>query len=50
MKNLNDDAELDRLSAHIIEDIIYLPNAVASKTIIKKLTVISSVIIPGYED
>lgn len=39
MKNLNDFSEMEKSVAHIIVEIIqYLPNAVVSKTIIKKTT------------
>ncbi|MDB5232681.1 MAG: cupin [Chitinophagaceae bacterium] len=39
MKKDNDVSELEKLNAHIIVEIIeYMPNAVVSKTIIKKTT------------
>ena len=39
MKNHNDSAELEKSKTHIIVEIIeYMPNAVVSKTIIKKMT------------
>jgi quercetin dioxygenase-like cupin family protein len=39
MKNENESAELEKSKAHIIVEIIeYIPNAVVSKTIIKKST------------
>jgi len=39
MKNYNDSNELEKAKAHIIVEIIeYMPNAVVSKTIIKKST------------
>jgi quercetin dioxygenase-like cupin family protein len=39
MKRYNDPNELEKLKAHIVVEIIeYMPNAVVSKTIIKKTT------------
>lgn len=39
MRNRNDSFELEKSKAHIIVEIIeYMPNAVVSKTIIKKMT------------
>ena len=39
MKNCNDNTELEKAKAHIIVEIIqYLPNAVVSKTILKRTT------------
>ncbi|MDI9363824.1 MAG: cupin domain-containing protein [Flavobacterium sp.] len=39
MNNKNEKAELEKAKAHIIVEIIeYIPNAVLSKTIIKKIT------------
>ncbi|KAF0132223.1 MAG: Cupin 2 barrel domain-containing protein [Bacteroidetes bacterium] len=39
MKNINDTAELEKSTAQIIVEIIqYMPNAVVSKTILKKTT------------
>lgn len=39
MKNLNDNVEIEKAKVHIIVEIIeYMPNAVVSRTIIKKTT------------
>ena len=39
MRNLNNDVELEKSQAHIVVEIIeYMPNAIVSKTIIKKST------------
>lgn len=39
MKNYNDSTELEKQKAHIIIEVIqYMPNAVVSRTILKKIT------------